>query len=608
MSSSGATRIYKACDQYRGKKKSDTFRPKCSCQVSGHVCTYYRSEKQRGLPEGYSRRLEGILAIAISKLDNFEDQILSILGVKQESLAQLKRHECSSSMSASAQQPWKYSRLYSVLRNPELANMSMLCCPSEVSSMTEPSGFPTDVDCYVSNSPSLAEPPKDSTVRITSPAMDFRPFDDEPIPLPTAEGGSRSSCLPPATIQILDRYFARTHPWFPILDKQTMIRSCHLYTAMSYPDAVWNSGSADYAALCALISYSTCQHSTLISEKSRTPPSETKKFYLMARALIPLEMKNCQLGHIQALLLLALININFQQWAAAKLLSVKSLDLAFFLGLDKTAKTTKFEEGQLSKDVLLGCHIIDSFLAFGLSQPTHGKRKAYQTIMLSEDTAEEWVLWSDVLPACLERQGKQISTDGPLHVPSCFNNLFELSTMMNQITQAILLEVKDIPRATELISELGKWNNTLPLGCQVMGPESIYPERHSSLLPHQTFMTLAYIATLLPLYLHVAADEVTQAQVPQPSWESAKKLLYRALLIVRTHRNDFSSFGIPPIFVLCLQSIVRHAASMRDISAEDFPFDQWAKALFQHLHGLCPALPIFQSLVRAIKCSFPASN
>lgn len=65
----GRKRVSQACDTCRSKKlKCDSLRPRCSsCVAQERGCVYGTVTKKRGLPEGYVRGLERLLALCISE-------------------------------------------------------------------------------------------------------------------------------------------------------------------------------------------------------------------------------------------------------------------------------------------------------------------------------------------------------------------------------------------------------------------------------------------------------------------------------------------------------------------------------------------------------------
>jgi hypothetical protein len=63
----GRRRVSQACDQCRSKKlKRDGAYPAClSCSSLGRECSYGSVVKRRGMPEGYARGLERLVALII---------------------------------------------------------------------------------------------------------------------------------------------------------------------------------------------------------------------------------------------------------------------------------------------------------------------------------------------------------------------------------------------------------------------------------------------------------------------------------------------------------------------------------------------------------------
>lgn len=543
--------------------------------------------------------------MAVCKIDNFEDSMLSILGATPESATQRTQqvvpHWTNRKMPKSLRRGWKDSRLYNTVTNPKSKISKVLLSADDELLAAENIGSPTRIDCSVP-APCISDVPHGVPyVSNWSLIANLVLPNDKGTPSTTG-GGYLLPRLPDAVLLLLDQYFAVTQPWFPILEKRAIIRASHLYTPLSHSAAAVAPGCGDRAVLWAVLSYTASQSCVPLDDPSASPEAETKKYYLVARASIPSENKHCELQHVQALLLLTLVDIGFEQWVAARLLSARAVDLALSMGLDKPTNIQGqgSDEGQLGKAVFLGCHITDSMLAFRLSQSHHGQLPDSRTL-LNEGGVEEWSPWSSVLPIFPDMQTKRMPRHGSLHALSCYNHLFQLTNMMSQITQGSALDPGKAVSVEYLIRELEMWDERLPLGCRLIGPESIYPERHSALLPHQTYLTLAYIAALLQLYLQLAPQEIKQGRALRPAFAGAQKLLYRVLLIVTTHLDNFSSCGIPPIFALSLQSIVNQAAVLRDIHPCTFPFRQWAGSLRQQILEMCPALPVYHSLTTTIE-------
>ena len=577
--------------------KCDTLHPNCSpCQISGEVCTYECPNRKRGLPQGYVCALEELLTLEINNVEGFQDKILALLREQRSSIARQTDHKSIHSIDSESVS-WRDSDLYRALMNTDVEKSVPGCLTSGLSAGLGVVKADSSHQ-YRLNGHFGAMGDRASVIHV-NPSTPMLIDGRLPHQVPGSSSSVSAHHFPQKSILLIDRYFAITHYWLPILSKGTMLRAFYLHDSKFYQNAANLSGSGDYAALWAILAYTITQSCERPAREEVESLSEVKTYYLLARSLIPSEKKQCQIGHVQALLLLVLINICFQQWTTAKLLIARSLDLASFLGFECLSHCQEAKGVQLGKAVSLGCHIIDSLLAFSLSHEPQADRVAHLPALLSETGPDEWTAWPDALPTSLYSETSRMLPSGPLHALSCFNQLFCLSTMINMTAQSHILRSSEFTSVQRMISELAKWERSLPLACRIIGPESLHSERCTVLLPHHTYLSLAYIATLLPLYLRLSQEEFTYAQSSPPSLDYAQKLLHRVLWIVTTHRDNFSSCGMPPPFLICLQTIIKNAQALWHSSCS-FQLTQWSEALRQQVSALCRTLPAFNSLGMAV--------
>ncbi|KAL4733950.1 fungal-specific transcription factor domain-containing protein [Aspergillus similis] len=609
-------RVSRACDRCRSKKdKCDGLRPSCSaCLASGQTCSYDPHAKKRGLPEGYVRGLEKLWALAICNIDGFEDTMLSLLGTTADSFG--RRNKLISlwmdeAASEALHESWKTCRLYSALER-------MLSSSSGPSSPRNAAKRPRE-----EHGPSLNDTGSEWGFRIdrsSTPLSQDAPRVVEPGASPIVKrarlsllGDSRLSSatnalhtlqLPPHTSQMLDTYFAATHSWFPIVAKHNILRASYLYAnAPSISVARFSPGSGDHAALWALLSYTILLSRSSPESGSFGVLSKAKEYYAVARSLIPSETEHYELGHVQALLLLTLVNVGLEDWTAAWMLSGQAVRMVVPMDVAAFSDARRSEESRQGKAVFLGCFVIDSLLSFRLSRrPSMHSRDLVAVGLLEEDGLEEWNSWADVLLLSGSSQGKNPPRRGPLQSLSCFNRLVELASVLNKIARDSITGPNAHIFAQQLVSELKQWDDRLPLGCRLIGPESIYPERHSALLPHQTYLGLTYIATLLLLYLRIAPHELGMHRSQRPATEGAKKLLYRALPMIAQHLDNFSVCSLPPIFELSLRTIAEQAFALRNkIESDLFPFGRWTEALVQRTSELSTTWPVYRTLTTSIE-------
>ncbi|KAE8377529.1 fungal-specific transcription factor domain-containing protein [Aspergillus bertholletiae] len=607
-------RVSRACDRCRSKKdKCDGLRPACSaCQASGQTCSYDPHAKKRGLPEGYVRGLEKLWALSICNIEGFEDTMLSLLGTTAESTGRrdrLMRLWADDGTSETLHESWKTSRLYGALEKMLSSSDTLTLQSSSKRPREEQEALGNEWGFRIDRSPnsltsvgprvveSSASSPRAKRTRLALPTV------CQPAPV-TTTNGCPDLQLPPQTSQLLDMYFAVTHSWFPIVAKHNILRASYLYATAPVSITQAAPGSGDHAALWALISYTTSQSRTNQQNGSSKLLAKTEEYYAVARRLIPSEVEHYELGHVQALLLLVLVNIGLEKWTAAWLLTGQAVRMAISMGLGKTTDVRRSDELRQGKAVFLGCFVIDSLISFRLSRrPCMQPRDLTTVGLLEEDGLEEWNSWADVLPATgATGQAKNPPRRGPLLALSCFNRLVELASVLNKIAQDTIVRHNAHAFSQQLVLELKQWDDRLPLGCRLIGPESIYPERHSSLLPHQTYLGLTYIATLLWLYLRIAPHELGLHRSQRPAIEGAKKLLYRALPMISQHLDNFRICGLPPIFEVSLHTISKQAFTLRNMVESDaFPFEQWAEALLQRTTELSPSWPVYHSLTTNIE-------
>ena len=561
------------------------------------------------------RGLEKLWALSICNIDGFEDTMLAMLGTtaestgRREKLMEVWKNDASSE---SLHETWKTSRLCSALEQmlsnseappPTTGKRSRALQEDHLEGLGSSQwGFHVNQD----STPLGPEAPRviGPAGVSGSPGVKRARLAQAPDPRAQPTTGLYTLQLPPQTSQLLDIYFAATHSWLPIVAKHNILRASYLYANAPLSVATISPGSGDHAALWAILSYTVTQSRS----DPRTSPvgavSLAKEYYGVSRNLVPPEKERYELGHIQALLLLTLVNMGLEDWTAAWLLSGQAVRMAIAMGLGTFTDTQRSDELRQGKAVYLGCFVIDSFLSFRLSRcPAMSPSDLASAGLVEEDGLEEWNSWVDVLPPTGVPHGKHTPRRGPLLALSCFNRLIELAGALNKIARNLSTGYEAATFAQQLVMDLKQWDDTLPLGCRLIGPESIYPERHSTLLPHQTYLGLSYVATLLWLYLRLIPGEQGLQRSQRPALEGAKKLLYRALSMVTQHLENFPLCGLPPIFEFGLRTIFEQAFSLRQMadSSDSFPFAWWAQEFRQRATALTSTWPVYGSLVSSME-------
>lgn len=607
-------RVSRACDRCRTKKdKCDGIRPTCSaCQASGQTCSYDPNARKRGLPEGYVRGLEKLWALSICNVEGFEDAMLTMLGAtdrssgRRDRMMQLWTDEGASD---NLHELWKTSRLCRALEK--------MLSPADSEHTQSPAKRQReddDNDTYYGSSsqwgfrvgrgqdpvgvegPRVVEPasphakrPRLSSVTESTLSVLDKPNNRQNLPLP--------SHAP----QLLETYFSKTHPWFPIILKHNILRASYLYANGASHAGVSSTGSGDHAALWAILSYTTGQEYRGIQEHGafvHDPLGQAREFYSIARSLIPSEKDKFDLGHIQALLLLTLVNVGLEDWTAAWLLSGQAARMVEAMELPKNLESHRSDEARQRKAVFMGCFIVDSILSVRLSRsPCLRGYDAALPGQLELDGLEEWNSWSDVLPSHAAFESINAPHRGPLLALSCFNRLFELTSLLNKISLQSPQAANDQHFVQQILVDLRSLDDRLPPRCRLIGSESDQAENHSALLPHQTYLYILYASTLLLHYTRQLNQGHFMQGNSQIIFDSIKNILYRTLDVLSHHMENFQACGFPPLSEFSLRSIIESLMSVRPkLEAVGFPVSKWMNIYLQKLNELGLPWPVFRSL------------
>ncbi|GKZ51983.1 hypothetical protein AbraIFM66951_009014, partial [Aspergillus brasiliensis] len=424
--------------------KCDGSRPACSaCLTSGHDCAYDIRLRKRGLREGYVRSLEKLLALAIQEMNGFEDDALALMGVVPESVAiqnQFRAPWTDVQSSNKLYQSWKASRLHRALEGT-------LSYPETV----PPPGTFADgkprIDNVMASSMNQSQDNMDvDQSRLFDSVTMEQPDALSGMPYAATDTNTRSDstfapCLPPLpphATRLLQTYYATTHSWFPIIPKDEITRTLHLYSEQACFQTGRSTSCAYESTLWAILSYTTCAASVRQPGESSQLLHEAKRYYLTSRRLIPNRTEHCGLGHLEAILLLVLVNIEVEQWLAAWLLIGRAVKIVMSLGLDEPQDSQWSVMIQEGKTAAFGCFVIDSFLAFWRREPPHMPAEYLDGVALrEEDGMKEWTSWPALL---LPYQKSVLSTgppSGPLHSFSCFRKLVELASMANRMVGGV---------------------------------------------------------------------------------------------------------------------------------------------------------------------------
>ncbi|PGG97044.1 hypothetical protein AJ79_09358 [Helicocarpus griseus UAMH5409] len=617
-------RVSKACDRCRSKKyRCDGVRPTClACQESGHVCSYDPTAKKRGLPEGYVRGLEKLWALSISNIDGLEETVLELLGSKEVESHRRKRLMAlwaNEGASERLHEAWKSSELYAnveeLLSSPGLPGLGSSCSVEDggngesedsMSDIMPEIQFDELLSCRIGRFllRSRTRSPDESSF---SPGSDEKQTKLCVISQPP-ETEFRAE-LPIQTPHLLDMYFTHTHCWFPILAKHNILRASYQYSSSSFRVERSMAGSGDHAALWAILSYTTAQIppgtkiNTTALTRFNNAPEEAKQFYTIARSLIPDEKGKFETGHVQALLLLTLVNMGFGDWTAAWVLCGQATSIATDLDLGTQIKGTERPKHSKEAETILGCFVIDTLLSVRLARRPHMRFDSIQSVkLLEEDGLEEWNPWVDVFLIRKLHEGGNTSPRGPLRSCSTFNRLIELSKVLNMLWDYEGLA----PDAAAMVYDsflkhLKDWELKLPPGCRLSEVTSKLSLGESpSLLPHQTFLLWTHMAILILLSASFSSvNRLFSSTV-------LLQMMDTTLFLLNMHADNFTQTCIPPLFESSLRIII-DSVRMEDLSQDQDigSSSPWLESMASGLSRSGGVWPVFNSFIEDVRQNRP---
>ncbi|PGH23353.1 hypothetical protein AJ80_02606 [Polytolypa hystricis UAMH7299] len=576
-------RISRACDTCRSRKdRCDGARPICStCASVCRPCSYNSNPKKRGLPTGYLRALEVLWGVVFSKIRGSEQVVRGLLKVSNlpGHTEDNRKEGESSDVYLSA---WKNS---SVLREVERA-LSALDHQIEDgdrrSQGTAASNSPADAGAL--NTPTTdslewhlperfrfdegidygTPAPRGVNVARTSslPKRQTRNCGTQtdraqatPLYRPHDEPDTLDLRLPPNARQLFDIYFSYTHCWLPILEKHDILRTAFSYDQQGVHISANTPGSGDHALMWAVLALAAVQQSSrnlaLRHIGARSDQSDIDALYTTARKLIPEEDGPYDIGHVQALLILAMVKMGQQMMSVAWILVGSAIRIASGLGLDESSfmnssmsATGKRFHGR-SKHVFLGCFILDTLVAAQIgSLPLLRKETASRAGRLDEDGLEEWHPWEDkVCFPGVSAPGDQFLR-GPLHSMSTFNRLVSLVSILNDFSCCRHEKSLTLSKFDELERELRLWISTLPNHYVPW----LQGNTSRPVAPHMLGLHIAYESIFSAILLHSQPSDshgASRRDLKPYFTESPKKLAQ----LMQVYIDSYSIAATFPTFV-----------------------------------------------------------
>ncbi|KAH7391073.1 hypothetical protein DE146DRAFT_724413 [Phaeosphaeria sp. MPI-PUGE-AT-0046c] len=436
-------RVSRACDQCRTERsKCDGNQPQCApCSETSRECSYTFNPKKRGLPPGYIRTIELALALVFQEHADIEASLIAKLGQQDTVLVARDTKE-----SIRLHRNWRKTQFYREM-NRTLTGQQSGNDHEDVKTSGDDSDGALELETsisYVLPEPLLlqgASQPDMPQMNYNRPSM--------------SQNSSATSLttLPHECWQMLEDYSRYTQCWFPISEKLDILKLSYLYPSQGLLLSPDMPEAGHHAEMWSMMALSSDQGRT---DREPIDFSTSRNYYSIAKDLIPTELGKFQIGHVKALLNLALVNLQGSFNDAAWILVGAASRILPTIRHQPESPTSRYTH------VVASCYLLDNLLALSLDRRPYLNRSDIERAgTIEEDGLEEWQPWVGELNTMTGHQSRS-----PALALSSFNRLIDLVD--------ILVRSGRHPRVrSELIRELADWKTALPSKLEYLRSEPV---------------------------------------------------------------------------------------------------------------------------------------
>ncbi|KAL8243795.1 hypothetical protein R6Q59_010053 [Mikania micrantha] len=559
--SKSRTRVSRACTRCRSRKdRCDGQRPSCSaCRNAQATCCYEPATKKRGLPEGYVRGLEKLLALLIGKIDGLEDIASNMM---QEHRAELLKIWNHASFGEELHTTWKESKIIQELET--LLGGLDQAVPSgpKRKREREEDGCEAeeDPDFTFHIKPQYCITPTDHTTPFSQPRIQ------------TVAQAPVDPDLPANVIELVDHYFAYTHCWFPVVDRPQVLRASY---ELSRGKGQFDGNEAMSPLLWAIFAYTSRQLKTDGRPRSNTSLDShdiVEQYRNAANAKLPKDHQLLTRVHAQSWLILALLDIGLGKWKSAWSLVGQALRILLCDAAESKGSR------QSDSALFQGCAILEIVIASHLGVASHIRRVDFDIrVLINEDGYEEWEPWT---APCLD----QTRSREPSFATSCFNRLTEVF-LINADILSILSQPEKLDRSY-IQSLLEKLH-----GLQANAPGLMPPSLQSP--PHHVYLQLCHVMVqmrLVDLPVDTGAGTVEKA-----------KLACNVLGLLELCKNAkmLGLQHVPPFLIDCVElanKLARSSASSFGASYGLPSYQEFNRTASELVSSMVETWPVFASI------------
>lgn len=506
------TRVSRACDQCRvAKEKCNGSQPTCStCFTSRRACTYTANVKKRGIQPGYIRALELALAYLFQHDPDNETLVNDKLARGGSASLLLSR---DSKDSKKLHRRWRKTRFYT--------DVDKLLSGGEPSrhDQSEPLSSDSDDDQSAMEGSSSVDA---THARSSTQAHTRQVSSQASVQLPStsirspAVADSRIA-IPPDSWRLLEVYFTYCQAWLPICSKQAALRTLYSYPAEGLILSATLTDSSHHAELWSVLAVATMHDTGRWNYGTQLSPPVIPLAQLCAttKSLIPEDAGRFELGHVRALLNLALVNAGCLSTDAAWLLVGHASRILQVMDQSLLPADSAY------KHVFQGCFLLDSMLGVYLRKRSYIQVDEVRAFgRLDEDGLDEWQPWNDGSVASARQQPRM-----PTMGPSSFNNTLDLITLLDNDKKSI--------SATSKLQFLEQWEASLPAKMAfICAPNPTGTLTPATILVQITFYCASLATRPSELWLLRSLDLMERAQA-QIGWRRLPPVLRYLFEVVR---------------------------------------------------------------------------
>ena len=440
------TRVSRACDQCRiAREKCDGLQPICTtCSSSKRQCAYTANPKKRGIQPGYIRSLELALAWLFQLHPDNETQLNDRLAHEGTGSVFLSRN---SKESNKLHKRWRKAQFYAdvdkLLSGGEPSRHAHSEPPSPQSDDED-----SDAEGHATSVSHLDAGCSSGNFREADPVLPTS-WQTE-LPSQPLVCDSSTTLMPTDGWSLLEIYFTYTQCWLPICEKHDILKLSYSYPSQGLSLRASDAGSGLHSELWSILAVAALHDEDPLTSAIQVTSkySRSVTFYNIARSLVPSEVGHFGVGHVRALLNLAIFDMKRSLPDAAWLLVGWASRI---LGVVDEAKLTADPR---QKHIFAACLLLDSMLAFvsEFRHPQLHRSDMRHLGSINEDGLEEWQPWT----------GRTLSTE-PMRTPmlalSTFNSLQELVDILRMAQET----APSSAYADNTLDLIRNWESSLPL-------------------------------------------------------------------------------------------------------------------------------------------------